>query len=88
MVGGGGDGYDLSESSSRRDNHGFDADSATAPMLLDEVREATKAARHTVPEQLAYDPENKSLYIMLENMKEMALQAEFGEKTDHDLRLV
>ena len=60
--------------SSGRGRH-FDADNATADELLREVR--SHEPRHYVP-RLAQDGDNRALYVLLENMKEMAVLAEFG----------
>ena len=53
----------------------FDPDAATADELLEHVRE--HEPHHYIP--LAFnDGDNRSLYVTLENVKEMALHAEFG----------
>jgi hypothetical protein len=53
----------------------FDPDAATADELLEHVRE--HEPQHYIP--LAFnDGDNRGLYVTLENVKEMALHAEFG----------
>ena len=92
---------DSMQPAKRRPNPNFDADSATAEMLLREVRcdafswnlprscpEASLTPllaveysqvrahepTHHIPDDHRHQRENRELYVLLENMKEMALQ--------------
>ena len=67
----------------------FDADAANAEELLREIRSHDPRAYMHVPRAhcnlpIAVDAENRRVHVTLENMKEMALQAEFGLPDDDD----
>ena len=66
-----------------RPNGRFDADAASSEQLLAEIRTHDARAYMHVPRHhcnlpLASDAENRRVHVTLENLKEMALQAEFG----------